>query len=316
MNGDPLFDKLCRACKIGDLSKVKKYVEQGTAINQPDDFDCTPLYYASLCGHFAVAEYLLKSGATCDPNTFQGERCVYGALTDKIRNLLRKHDLSKTIHEQADYSIFLYKLFNNGQGLGADFEIKFGSSSFHVHSWILMCRSRYFLDQFLGRWRLKRSASIKHELITPSILSATLLYLYTGQVTRLDKEEWDDWQFVAKLWKLDHLQNIIEKMKAPKSLHWKTLGTTQKDTVLLFQDMQKLFELTTQEPEHIRCDILIQLQDQTIQCHRELLKRSPFLAGLLSFHPQETHSISLDIEAATFKNILEYIYTVACINPG
>ena len=31
------------------------------------------------------------AGAKCEANTFDGERCVYGALTDDIRNLLRSY---------------------------------------------------------------------------------------------------------------------------------------------------------------------------------------------------------------------------------
>lgn len=45
-------------------------------------------YYACLCGHTEVVEYLLESGARCEANTFDGERCVYGALDDVIRQIL------------------------------------------------------------------------------------------------------------------------------------------------------------------------------------------------------------------------------------
>lgn len=34
---------------------------------------------------------LSVAGAKCEANTFDGERCVYGALTDDIRNLLRSY---------------------------------------------------------------------------------------------------------------------------------------------------------------------------------------------------------------------------------
>ena len=34
--------------------------------------------------------YLLSRGAVCSAGTFDGERCVYGALTDTIRTTLRE----------------------------------------------------------------------------------------------------------------------------------------------------------------------------------------------------------------------------------
>ena len=44
-------------------------------------FFSTPLYYACLCGHLEVVQYLLDNGARCDASSFDGERCIYGALT-------------------------------------------------------------------------------------------------------------------------------------------------------------------------------------------------------------------------------------------
>ena len=35
--------------------------------------------------------FSLLTGARCAPNTFDGERCLYAALTDKIRNLLKSY---------------------------------------------------------------------------------------------------------------------------------------------------------------------------------------------------------------------------------
>ena len=57
-------------------------------LNVRDKWDSTPLYYACLCGHPEVVSFLLENGARCEANTFDGERCVYGALTDQIRKML------------------------------------------------------------------------------------------------------------------------------------------------------------------------------------------------------------------------------------
>ena len=48
---------------------------------------------ASLCGHYEVVELLLESGALCERDTFQGERILYNALNNRIRNLLVRYDV-------------------------------------------------------------------------------------------------------------------------------------------------------------------------------------------------------------------------------
>ena len=48
---------------------------------------------ASLCGHYEVVELLLESGAVCERDTFQGERILYNALNNRIRNLLLRYDV-------------------------------------------------------------------------------------------------------------------------------------------------------------------------------------------------------------------------------
>jgi ankyrin repeat/BTB/POZ domain-containing protein 1 len=68
-------------------------------------WDSTPLYYACLCGHIELVEYLLENGARCEANSFDGERCMYGALTDQIRNVLRNLKVRVTKLDQ--YELFL-----------------------------------------------------------------------------------------------------------------------------------------------------------------------------------------------------------------
>jgi ankyrin repeat protein len=57
------FISLTLSCKAGDIAKVRYYVEvMGVPINVQDKWSATPLYYACLCGHYQVAEYLLEKG--------------------------------------------------------------------------------------------------------------------------------------------------------------------------------------------------------------------------------------------------------------
>ena len=48
------------------------------------------------------------TGAKCEANTFEGERCLYGALNDDIRNLLRNyHVISSRTMRRDLYEEFL-----------------------------------------------------------------------------------------------------------------------------------------------------------------------------------------------------------------
>lgn len=67
-------------------------------------------YYACHCGHIAVVEYLLAHGARCEENTFDGERCIYGALTSEIKCLLYKSKIaSMNTWKRDDFDEFCEK---------------------------------------------------------------------------------------------------------------------------------------------------------------------------------------------------------------
>ena len=67
-------------------------------------------HFASYSDRFTVIDVLCYSGARCEANTFDGERCVYGALTDRIRNVLKSYKAvtSQTIRRDL-YTEFLRK---------------------------------------------------------------------------------------------------------------------------------------------------------------------------------------------------------------
>lgn len=97
------FRQLCDACRKGDLKVCQEKITEGVNINARDLYDYTPLILvshgahigtrrmpsdlinearltynpskASLCGHYEVVRLLLESGALCERDTFQGERC-------------------------------------------------------------------------------------------------------------------------------------------------------------------------------------------------------------------------------------------------
>ncbi len=59
-------------------------------------------YYACLCGHEETVEFLLANGARCDASTFDGERCIYGALTEEIKKLLLEFSMLTATTKRRD----------------------------------------------------------------------------------------------------------------------------------------------------------------------------------------------------------------------
>ena len=58
------------ACRVGDLERVKFLVEvEEVNINAKDKWDALPIYFACLCGHEDVLDYLLTMSARLDLGT-------------------------------------------------------------------------------------------------------------------------------------------------------------------------------------------------------------------------------------------------------
>ncbi len=128
-------------------------------LNLRDKWDSTPLYYACLCGHLNVVEYLLENGARCEANTFDSERCQYGALTDEIRNVLREFKVNKTKLDQ--FELFLERLYEMGHFSDIIFDIK--GKIFNAHKCILSARSEYFRLKFENKWKDRKWIIGSHE---------------------------------------------------------------------------------------------------------------------------------------------------------
>ncbi|XP_047474016.1 ankyrin repeat and BTB/POZ domain-containing protein 1-like [Penaeus chinensis] len=168
-------------CKKGDLEKVRFLIEQRDAdVNIRDKWDSTPLYYACLCGHQPIVEYLIGVGARCEANTFDGERCLYGALTDDIRRILTQHNLvtTHTIRRDA-YDEFLRRLFESGEYSDVTFVVQ--GQLFALHRCILSARSDYFREMFVTKWHNRPKVAINRDLVEPVSFSAVMKYIYTGR---------------------------------------------------------------------------------------------------------------------------------------
>ncbi|KAI8925082.1 hypothetical protein BC831DRAFT_505163 [Entophlyctis helioformis] len=250
-NDHPLFGALCDACRTGDLERVRTLTQADLVpVNTRDAWDSVPLFYAALCGHVAVVRFLLtEAGAVCDPHTFEGERCLYGALTQEIRSLLRAHRFSKAVDPGAEFGGFLHRLWAAPADAAADFSFRLrrpasvrdvdvaqaaGTAArdavlgypnatldpdnadfvlVWVHRPVLAARSPYFAQQLAGRWFGRNTVQVSNKVVTLDILNAVLLFLYTGQMARsVQPDEWANWRFVASLWRVGALVHAIDRL--------------------------------------------------------------------------------------------------------
>ncbi|KAH7316666.1 hypothetical protein B0I35DRAFT_433697 [Stachybotrys elegans] len=142
------FNEFILACRVGDLSKCQQLIDAGVNINGKDKFDYTPLIVASLCGHYDLVKVLLEAGALAERNTFQGERCIYNALTDRIRKLLLEYDFSKSSDPYVYWSTHISTLLTRAQPNTSDITLLADTHSFELHKFLLAARTPYFRKKF------------------------------------------------------------------------------------------------------------------------------------------------------------------------
>ncbi|KAF4620161.1 hypothetical protein G7Y89_g14661 [Cudoniella acicularis] len=176
----PEFQKLCDACRNGYLKECQEAITTGVNINARDVFDYTPLILASLCGHYEVVQLLLESGALCERDTFQGERCLYNALNNRIRNLLLQYDYSKSTDPLQPLASHITSLLTRKTPETSDICLTATSDYWNLHKFILSARSPYFSKKLAGApettlWKLASS-------IPPEAFQIVIRYLYLGDI--------------------------------------------------------------------------------------------------------------------------------------
>jgi len=181
-------DTIWEAARRGDVSALAHFLRDGAAdVNQLDEWEGTPLYYAALCGHTPAVQFLLERGARCEQDTADGERVHYGALTDGIRTLLR---LFQAVNRQRGplYS-WSFRLWDTGKHADVAFQCadSCGDGSGDVvvaHRLILAARCGFFAAQFGpgGRWESKACIRLRNERVKAPALRAVLAALYTDRL--------------------------------------------------------------------------------------------------------------------------------------
>ncbi|XP_073087245.1 ankyrin repeat and BTB/POZ domain-containing protein 1 isoform X5 [Manis javanica] len=205
---------LFASCRKGDVGRVRYLLEQrDVEVNVRDKWDSTPLYYACLCGHEELVLYLLANGARCEANTFDGERCLYGALSDTIRRALRDYKQVTASCRRRDYyddflqSSPLPRLLE--QGIHSDVVFVVHGKPFRAHRCVLGARSTYFANMLDTKWKGKSTVVLRHPLINPVAFGALLQYLYTGRLD-VGVEHVSDCERLAKQCQLWDLLSDLE----------------------------------------------------------------------------------------------------------
>ncbi|KAL6950902.1 hypothetical protein ACO0QE_000184 [Hanseniaspora vineae] len=159
---DEKFEQLCYACRVGDLENVDRLIAAGVTLNGVDAFDNSPLFLASLCGHEEIVKLLLKRGSVCDRDRHEGARCIYGALTDSIRNILLDYDISKAVDLSQPFAMHISSLIRKETATYQDIKMNLGDSveALYLHKFILASRSRYFNGKFLSSWKEKEELDL------------------------------------------------------------------------------------------------------------------------------------------------------------
>ena len=183
--------------------------EKEISLNVRDKWDSTPLYYACLCGHAEVVQFLLENGARCDASTFDGERCIYGALTDAIRKTLVNFSvITARVKRREPFHEFLRRLLEEGENSDVTFVVN--GTHIKAHKFILSARSDYFEEQFIsGRWHNRRTISINNSLVDSAVFYRILEWLYTGQV-KLAVAQYEDALRLCKQCRLEEFEEEIQ----------------------------------------------------------------------------------------------------------
>ncbi|ROW10348.1 hypothetical protein VMCG_01984 [Cytospora schulzeri] len=186
------FSKFLDACRKGDLKTCQELISNGVNINGKDPYDYTPLIIASLCGHFELVQLLLESGklesltistgALAERNTFQGERAVYNALNDRIRNLLLSYDYSKSTDPLQPWASHITQLLTRQIPKTSDITLTSGSESLHLHKFLLSARTPYFREKLsvapeTTQWKLSSAVPVES-------FQVVARYLYLGELPR------------------------------------------------------------------------------------------------------------------------------------
>ncbi|ODQ56282.1 hypothetical protein SAICODRAFT_50859 [Saitoella complicata NRRL Y-17804] len=339
--GKRLFDDLCEASRRGDLEAVDTLVTNyNVDVNQVDEFDYSPLILASLCGHVTIVTYLLEHGARCDRDTFQGERCIYGALTDEIRGILLKYDLSKAVDTSQPFASHITRELL-GKGVGSDVVFRAvggdGNVDFELHKFILAARSPYFKRNLQTRWRGKKLIKLA-PIVHPLTFEAVIKVLYIGELLSLPPELSENLRVVTKSLEMEEVGEMLMSGREKKNLNdlrKELVRKAQGDMGAWVRD-QVIGKVRKVDKEEDIDNVVARIREEEVfadvvlrgggvllyPAQKAMLSRSEYYQLMFSGPFSESHSptlptVLLDVNPRLTPLILEFIYTdrVAHIPP-
>lgn len=216
---DMAFQDLLLACRAGDHETVDSLtLIPNIDINQVDEWDYSPLILASLCGHLSIVELLLARGAVCDRDTFQGARCIYGALNDEIRTLLLSYDITKKVDENQPFSAHISRLLApafsplSARDLAIVFPGETRGAVFVVNRFLLAAQSPYFHEKLVdGAW-LNKTTMTMPERSDATAFKAIIDYLYLRTDLLPLEMPLEQFRQFAKKLKLGALLEVMDEM--------------------------------------------------------------------------------------------------------
>lgn len=116
----------------------------------------------------------------CERDTFQGERCLYNALNDKIRNLLLSYDYSKSTDPLQPLASHITSLLTRDHPQTSDILVTTAEKTFNLHKFVLSARSPYF------RKKLTQAPETASWKLPPTVplpaFETAIRYVYLGEI--------------------------------------------------------------------------------------------------------------------------------------
>lgn len=265
------FCELCYACRVGDTENVDRLASTGVNLNAVDEFDNSPLFLASLCGHEEVVKLLLERGAVCDRDRYEGARCIYGALTDSIRDILLQYDISKAVDLNQPFVMHISSLLRESSYQTHDVCVSSLGNKLndrlHLHKFILSARSPGFIEQLNLNW------SEKHRIEVPSSISMTILdivskFVYLVPVLHeIDTKDMGALIDLSNLWGMPELGDFLDHVRH-------VVDPSEKSTMMA----EYQYKITERAREQLCCFV----NDNILQNTVDVSANMPFESRTLS----------------------------------
>eukprot|EP01129_Flabellula_baltica_P011325 TRINITY_DN4935_c0_g1_i2.p1 TRINITY_DN4935_c0_g1~~TRINITY_DN4935_c0_g1_i2.p1 ORF type:complete len:409 (+),score=75.97 TRINITY_DN4935_c0_g1_i2:365-1591(+) len=294
---------------------LMEYCCGGVDINEPDVHNSVPLFYACLCGHRDVVEYLLQAGAKLNRGQFETERCFYAAHDYGIKRLLEAYQATKRSSYWKLSNVML-ELFESG--LHSDFTFIVSGKKIASHKWVLCSRSHILNKFFGGQWKGKKEIFVRN--YSADSFYYFLEYLYTGSAN-FDSSFVDEVLEIAQKFSLAGLcqKLMIQKIAGKEKIVIEEVPE-EKVPDHLYHVPYRLEGEDYEVVDQSLYNLVFKVDDHHFFCHREMFSlqtdyfdvmfHSSFRESLTNSDTEKIPLIQLsEVNPDTFQGITEYLYT-------